>query len=90
MNIWTVFKNTSDEQLPDKSKFFTSLKDELISEKYYSYVINVQNMLDKKNMDDYNDIYFKTDILLLADVFEELAYVQNNMDQILVISPCSP
>ena len=57
------FRNFSENKLPDRSNFFNSLKDECISEKYYSHAINVWNTLD-----DHHEIYFKTNVLLLADV----------------------
>ena len=38
MNTWTVFKRFL---LPDRSKFFSSLKNEYISEKDYLHAINV-------------------------------------------------
>ena len=37
------FKKFYDEKLLDKCKFFSSLKDECISEKCYSHAINVWN-----------------------------------------------
>ena len=39
MNIWTVLE-ISNDKLPDRCKFFSSLKDECISEKdYYMLLI---------------------------------------------------
>ena len=38
MNTWAVFKRFL---LPDRSKFFSSLKNEYISEKDYLHAINV-------------------------------------------------
>ena len=36
MNMWMdSFKKFSENKLPDKCKFFSSLKDKCISEKYY-------------------------------------------------------
>ena len=35
------FKKFIDDKLPDRSKFYSSLKDECISEKDYLHVINV-------------------------------------------------
>ena len=49
---------------------FSSLHDECISEKYYLHVFDVWNMLKRKTMGDYHDLYLKVDDLLLADVFE--------------------
>ena len=59
------------EKLPDRCKFFSSLKDDCISEKYYSHAINICNMFKVNPMGDYHDLYLKTDVLLLADVFEK-------------------
>ena len=42
-------KKFFDKQLPDRSNFFNSLKDESIGEKNYLYVIDVWNMLKNKN-----------------------------------------
>ena len=42
------FKRFSDKQLPDRSKFFTSLKEECISEKDYLHDIDVWNMLKRE------------------------------------------
>ena len=51
----------------------SSLKDECISEKDYLRAINVWNVLKEKIMGDYHDdLYLKTDIFLLADVFEKI------------------
>ena len=37
----------------------------------YLHIINVWNTLKRKTMGDYHDIYLKTNVLLLADVFEK-------------------
>ena len=65
------FKKFFDEKLPDRRKFFSSLKDECIKEKDYSYAVNVWNTFRMNTMGDYYDHYLKTDVLLLTDVFEK-------------------
>ena len=66
------FKKFSEDKLPDKCEFFSSLKDKCVSEKDYQRAKNVWNVFKMKTMGDYHDIYLKTDALLLADVFEKL------------------
>ena len=51
------FKKFSGGKLPDRCKFFSSLKDECISEKDYSHAINVWNMFKMNTMGDYHDLY---------------------------------
>ena len=41
-----------------------------ISDNDYKNVQKVWNTIDKKNLGYYHDAYFKTDVLLLANVFE--------------------
>ena len=66
------FKKFFEDKLPDKSKFFSSLKDECISEKDYQRANNVWNAFKMRTTGDYHDLYLKTDVLLLTDVFEKL------------------
>ena len=66
------FKKFSEDKLPDRCKCFSSLKDECISEKYYLKAVDVWNVFEINSMGDYHDLCLKTDVLLLADVFEKL------------------
>ena len=65
------FKNFSRNKLPDRCKFFSSLRDVCVSEKDYLKANNIWNVLKMNIMGDYHDFYLKTDVLLLADVFEK-------------------
>ena len=65
------FKTFSEDKLPERCVFFSSLKDECINEKDYEGAKNVWNTFKIKTMSDYHDLYLKTDVLLLADVFEK-------------------
>ena len=65
------FKKFRDDKLPERCEFFSSLKDECISEKDILYAIDVWNMFKMNTMGDYHDLYVKTDVLLLADIFEK-------------------
>ena len=65
------FKKFSEDKLPDRCEFHSSLKDKCISEKYYLHTINVWNVFKTNTMGYYHDLYLKTDVLLLADVFEK-------------------
>ena len=66
------FKKFSEGKLPDKCEFLSSLKDGCISQKDYQRANNVWNAFKMKTIGDYHDLYLKTDVLLLAGVFEKL------------------
>ena len=65
------FEKFFEDKLPDKCKFFNSLRDRCISEKDYFKDIIVWNVFKMNTMGDYHDLYLKTDVLLLSDVFEK-------------------
>ena len=58
------------EQLPSKEEFYSILNDKHIKDEDYKHAQNVWNKFNLKNMGEYHDLYLQSDILLLADVFE--------------------
>ena len=67
MNDFEKFK---DKQLPPKEKFYRVLNDESITDEDYMHAKNVWNVFKLEAMGEYHDLYLKSDVLLLADVFE--------------------
>ena len=61
------FKETS---LPKKEPFYSKLNDENITDEEYQRAKDVYKKYDCKNLGEYHDLYVRTDILLLAGVFE--------------------
>lgn len=59
-----------ETQLPSKELFYSKLTDENLSDDEYNFAIQVWNTFDIENIGEYSDLYLKTDVLLLADVFE--------------------
>ena len=57
-------------QLPQKEEFYSHLNDEHVSDDDYQHAINVWSTFNCKSIRDYHDLYLKSDVLLLADVFE--------------------
>ena len=64
------FSKFNDTELPQREDFYSLLTDNNISEDDYSHAKNVWNTFNLQNMGEYHDLYLKTDILLLTDVFE--------------------
>ena len=79
------FKKFSANKLPDRYKFFSSLKDKCISEKDYLKANNIWNVIKINTIGDYHDRYLKTDVLLLADVFEK--FIKHCLDY-YGLDPC--
>ena len=65
------FKKLSENKLPDRSKFFSSLKDKSISEKDYLKANNIWNVFKMNTMGDYHNLYLNAGVLLLVNVFEK-------------------
>ncbi|CAB3987960.1 Gastrula zinc finger [Paramuricea clavata] len=58
------------EGLPSKDKFYSSLYESEVKEEDYQRALKVWDHFKMKTMRDYHDLYLETDVLLLADVFE--------------------
>ncbi|XP_065667722.1 uncharacterized protein LOC136088013 [Hydra vulgaris] len=70
---WVDYVDIFNEtQLPPKELLFSKLNDEDISDDDYSHAQTVWNEFDCKTFRDYHDLYNVSDVLLLADVFENL------------------
>ena len=59
-----------DKQLPPKEAFYSKLTDECISDDDYKHAHAVWDEFDMKTFKDYHNLYNVSDVLLLADVFE--------------------
>ena len=68
MNSMDRFDKTS---LPSKNHIFNKLSDKHISGKQYKHAQRVWDKFHCKTLEDYHDIYLKSDVLLLADIFEK-------------------
>ena len=64
------FDRFVEKELPPKESFYSSLSQENISEEDYKHAQQVWTTFDCKNLKDYHDVYLGSDVLLLADVFE--------------------
>lgn len=59
-----------NETLPSKEDFFSHMNDEDISDEDYQHAQTVWETFMLETMGEYHDLYLKSDILLLSDVFE--------------------
>ena len=64
------FDKFNETKLPEQQHFYSILNNEHISDEQYKHAQNVWDTFNLKTMGDYHDLYLKSDILLLADVFE--------------------
>ena len=67
MSNWT---RLDDQQLPPRDQFFNKLRDCECSQADYDHAQRVWTAFNCRTMRDYHDIYLKSDVLQLADIFE--------------------
>ena len=67
MDHWSRF---DEDELPDKSIFYSSLSKEEITCIDYRHAKKVFDKFNIKNLDEYHDVYVQSDTIQLCDVFE--------------------
>ena len=72
MDSFVKFNQT---KLPTKDEFFSILNNKHITDEEYEHAKLVCNEFNLKSMGEYHDLYLKSDILLLTDVFENFRKV---------------
>ena len=79
------FEKFNETQLPNKEDFFSLINNEHISDEDYQHAKNVWSKFELKSMGEYHDLYLKSDILLLSDVFENF---RKTCQQYYKLDPC--
>ncbi|XP_050517398.1 uncharacterized protein LOC126892024 [Diabrotica virgifera virgifera] len=77
------FDRLKEKTLPPKENFYNNLTNKHISDEDYARAIDVWNTFDCKSMSDYTMVYLVSDVLLLADVFEnfrKICHKEYNLD----------
>ena len=81
MNTEERFNET---KLPPKEAFYSRLSGKDITKGDYKHALNVWNVFKMKTFKEYHELYNETDVLLLADVFENF---RNNNLKIYGLDP---
>ncbi|XP_074653582.1 uncharacterized protein LOC141907740 [Tubulanus polymorphus] len=61
----------NETSLPPKEAFTNTLTNTEISVDDYKHAQNIWSQFNMANMGEYHDLYLRTDVLLLSDIFEE-------------------
>ena len=79
------FDKFNETVLPDIRAFDSKLKEQNLSTDDYAHAQNVWKTFNIKNLGEYHDLYMKTDVLILADVFENFRNTSLNTYK---LDPC--
>ena len=70
-DYWDCPEKAADVRLPPRVTFYSRLKEEGVSLCDYWHAVCVWQQFGICNLGEYHDLYLKTDVLILADVFEK-------------------
>ena len=85
MTIWILLRDLMRPKCQAKMICFSQLTQDAITEKQYCHATKVWGTFNLQTMGDYHDLYLKSDILLLADVFENF---RSTCLQYYKLDPC--
>ena len=69
------FERFGETQLLEKEKFYSSLSGKGVTDEEYAHAKQVWETFGCQNLGDYHDLYVDTDLVLLAEVFENFRKV---------------
>lgn len=64
------FERLNETALPSQAEFYSELNDDEIDDEEYEFACKIWEKFQIKTLGEYSELYLKTDVLLLADVFE--------------------
>ena len=75
-----------ETQLPAREHFYSTLTESSVTDDDYAHANTVWSSFNMRTFGEYHDLYLKTDVLLLADVFENF---RNMSLQYYELDPCN-
>ena len=79
------FEEVNQTELPTKDQFYSILNDQHITDDEYDHAKKVWKIFKIKTMGKYHDLYLRSDVLLLTDVFENF---RKTCMQYYKLDPC--
>lgn len=73
------FERLQETSLPSKKHFYSELNEDEIDDDEYKFALQVWRKFNIKTLGEYSELYLKTDVLLLADVFENFRDTSHNI-----------
>ena len=64
------FEKLEEKELPDMTSFFSSLTGEGITDGEYQHAQEVWKTFGCRTLGEYQDLYVVSDVVLLADIFQ--------------------
>ena len=83
MNSFERFEET---QLPPQAAFYSKLKEQELSDEDYEHAMAIWSSFGLRSLGQYHDLYLKTDVVLLSDVFqtfEALVWATTNSTRLI-------
>ena len=79
------FERLNECELPPREMFYNRLSDSHCSEEQYKHAQKVWEKFNCSNISEYMQIYLKSDVLLLADIFENF---RKDCKNVYNLDPC--
>ncbi|XP_075158156.1 uncharacterized protein LOC142231433 [Haematobia irritans] len=79
------FQKLKDINLPSIENFYSKLTNKSCSQEDYNHAIEVWTTFNCRTLQDYMELYLKTDVLLLTDIFENFRILCKSIHK---LDPC--